>query len=455
MIVLRNTLLLLILILLIRCEEDKITSRDYPRVKTLSVTEITSEGATFNAQIIYRGNFEVINYGFVWGEGIDPRKEVSDRVLFAENIQNQNFSEVIEISLKKDVTYSVRAFVETHEFIVYGENVDFISLGSNGPELIDFTPKNGHHEDTIYISGKNFGRVKSNVEVRLDDYSVQIIDFAEKEISVLIPSILSTEKSTLSISVAGNITTFNEEFTLFKPVIKNFNPANATFGSLIEIDGENFDTRPNKITVAFKGTDESIYPSELISVTENRLEIEVPQAISSKQNEVFVSMNNFIVVGNQKITILDPVITSISPESGKTLSEITISGEHFSSVISNNSVEIDGFSAEIISAKNNELLVSIPDQSNHIYSSRNVQLTVKVLDTESQADDTFAITDKWFRIDNLPFTSSVWKGLTINEQGYVFFDGGLWKYNAESNQWTELTPFPGIKRSSPRDFFRF
>ena len=437
---------------LVHCDKDEVTARNFPRLKTLPVSEITPNGARFNAEIIFRGDFEVLNYGFVWSENENPTIENSDRVIFAENILSDNFSEIIETTLREDVSYFVRAFIETNNFIVYGENVGFVSLGSAGPELMDFLPKSGHVEDTLRLKANNFGRIKSNVEVNIDQIAAEIVGFEETELSVLVPNLLSSEKSTISVSVSGNTTSFEDKFTLLKPVINTINPTSITFGSSVVIEGMNFDTRPNKITVSFIGADGTVFPAEVISVTESRIETIVPTNIASKQSEISISMNNFEIIGNQIINIQNPLVSRVFPLSGKTLSEITIVGENFSPVASNNIVRIDEYPAEIVIAANNKLIVKVPAQSNHIYSGRQVQISVEVLSTKMTVNDQFNITDRWFRLNNLPFTSYTWKGLSINGEGYVLFPGGNWKYNPVNGNWTKLTAFPDATRSGPGIF---
>jgi hypothetical protein len=418
----------------------------------MPVSEITSEGAKFNAQIIFRGTFEVLNYGFVWGEKENPTKEDSDRVIYAENIQSTGFSEMIETTLKEGTAYFVRAFVETEDFIVYGENVSFISLGSKAPNLLDFSPKRGNLEDTIRLSGANFGRIKSNIEVEINQIKVEIADFEETEISVLVPGSLSAEQSTISVSVSGNTASFDEKFNLLRPVINTLTPTNVTFGSPVVIEGANFNTKPNKLSIAFIGTKGLQFPAEIISLAENRLEIKVPLNIGSRISQVSISMNNFEVTGDQNIAIQGSIINSFSPQSGKTLTEITIVGENFSTVMSNNIVRIDGYPAEVVSAENTKLIVIIPDQQNHIYSSRQAEISVEVLSSETLANDPFMITDKWFRLGDLPFDKYTWKGLTINSEGYVLLPNGLWRYNPLTSIWTELTAFPDTRRFSPGIF---
>ena len=451
-VMLRNILFISLLGLLVTCEEDEITSRNYPRLNTLAVSEISSEGAKFNAEIIFRGDFEVLNYGFVWSELNNPTIEDNDRVIYSENIQSEIFSERIETTLKEGESYYVRAFVETDEFIVYGENVSFLSSGSNGPELIDFSPKSGHFEDTIKISGSNFGRIESNVEVKINQIDVEIVDFKETELLVLVPDALSVEFATISVSVSGNSTSFDEEFRLLKPIISNLSPTDVTYGTVVVIEGENFNTRPNAVLVEFTGTNRIRFPAEITSITTTRIAARVPLNVDSKQTKIVITMNDFENAWDQIMTFRDPIIASFSPKSGNTTSEITIVGQNFSPIAANNTVRIDGYPAEVISAENDKLIAIIPDQSDHIYSSRESQVAVEILATETLAEEQFNITDKWFRLDDLPFGAFSWKGLAVNSEGYVLLQGGLWKYNSTTDQWISLTAFPDDSRNDPGIF---
>lgn len=453
----KYTLILIAISFLVNCEKYEVTSRDYPRVSTLAVDNITEEGATFNAEFKLRGEFEVVNYGFVWSTLENPTIDDSDRVVYAENIQSNTFSQRIETTLKKENIYNVRAFVKTKNYLIYGENVEFYSRGSNGPELLDFSPKIGNIGDTIKLKATSFGRLANNVKVKINQTYVDVETFDEKEISIVIPNTLEVEKSEISVELAFNRSAYNEKFTLNKPLINNVYPIDITFGTEVTIEGSYLDSNKENVSVLFKGTNDLVFTAQIISIKENFIKVKVPSGINTKQNNIFVSMNNFEVTYDQTLSIIDPLINSISPQSGKTLSELTIEGENFSPIADNNIVLIDNYLAEIVRSENNKIVVTVPSQSNHIYSNRNVTVSVEVLSTQTQATNQFKVTDKWFRLSDIPFRNpyesfEAWKGVTVNGKGHVLYKGGHWKFNPEDNQWTELKMFPDTDRSEPGIF---
>jgi hypothetical protein len=122
--IIRNTFLTTLLVLLLGCSEVEITPRDYPRLNTLLVTEITSDSVQFNAEFLFQGDFEVIQYGFVWGDNPNPTRE-TDNLVIASNSNSETFSRKIQSGLNNSETYYVRSFVETDDYLVYGKNVDF------------------------------------------------------------------------------------------------------------------------------------------------------------------------------------------------------------------------------------------------------------------------------------------------------------------------------------------
>lgn len=118
-------LFLLTIVILAGCSEDEVTSRDYPRLNTLNVTNISENGATFRAEIIYRGDFEIHESGFVWVDHEYPSLDNDAESVPSEEIKSNKFSAQINTTLTSGKTYYVRPFVITDNYRVYGKQVVF------------------------------------------------------------------------------------------------------------------------------------------------------------------------------------------------------------------------------------------------------------------------------------------------------------------------------------------
>lgn len=252
-------------------------------------------------------------------------------------------------------------------------------------------------------------------------------------------------------TVSGDVVPFVSNGEL-QPLIQDVSPLFVNFGSEITIKGENFDTVPGHVQLFFKGAFGTKTEVEITSISSKSIIALVPEDLYSKVNYVLLEMNNSAAQSKQKITILDPVIHSFSPKSVKTSQQISITGENFSSIIGNNKVLIDGVPANIITASNNNLIIKTPSQSDHIYRERDVDVSVEVFSTGTVAKDKLSLTDKWFRLNELPFYGRCQGGLIINNRVYVLNSGKLWEYNPENTEWVEKVSFPDIQRDRPAMF---
>ena len=106
------------------CSDDGIP-REYPRVKTSDVNNITTSGATFNGEITLLGNRNIIEYGFVWDNYEFPTIDYSNKINLGSGIGLGKFTTQLETSLEKGVIYYVRAYAKTDNFLVYGKIIEF------------------------------------------------------------------------------------------------------------------------------------------------------------------------------------------------------------------------------------------------------------------------------------------------------------------------------------------
>lgn len=120
-------IVLVLAVVLITCQkEDIIMGRDYPRITTLEVTNISVNGATFAAEILSAGLAEITEYGFAWSAFENPYSD--DLNILSEHgaAEPGIYSMDIKTNLETGLTYYVQAFVVAGSYTVFGKKISFI-----------------------------------------------------------------------------------------------------------------------------------------------------------------------------------------------------------------------------------------------------------------------------------------------------------------------------------------
>lgn len=455
--ILRNLLLISLLSLLVKCNKDEVTGRDYPRIKTLPVTEITPDGARFNAEIIFRGNFEVINYGFVWSEYINPAIENSDRVIYSDNIDSKNFTETIETALKENVSYYVRAFIKTKDFIVYGENISFLSLGSKAPKIQDVFPLEGTVGDTITIRGKNFSYVNQNNDIFFNNFKTKALASTDSLILVVVPEI-TTPTNIISVSVTGNSAGFPDSFIITTPLIYSVHPESVTFADTIEINGDCFSQLIEANKVFLGNTQASV-----ITSSKKRLKIIVPNELEKSSNELRIVLGGREAVF-ESVLIKPPAIFSINSDLIQTfdVENMTITGENFNPLPQKNKVSFGEHQVKIISSTGTQLVVEFPRSLiplREVSVFETLDVSVSVLDQNFTLEEALRVDYKstWTKMRDFPGNPRIYGAyFSIGDKGYIGLGGGsefgswykdFWEYDPVTDIWIRLEDFPGDARN--------
>lgn len=105
--------------------------RPYPRVRTFEVTDISENGAIFKGEIFESSN-DVIDHGFVWDRRPNASIRLGESISLGPPNQSE-FSVQVSNGLQKDVKYYLKSYVKTQDFLVFGEEVSFVSKGSKTP----------------------------------------------------------------------------------------------------------------------------------------------------------------------------------------------------------------------------------------------------------------------------------------------------------------------------------
>jgi hypothetical protein len=409
--------ILLLFIGLTTCQKEKIANRQYPRVKTLQVTEINESGAKFNAEI-FSGNLQDIEeYGFIWNSG--------DKVVSREPIQNKSFSFTVHSALKKGTTYEVKAYVKTQTYEVFGPPVTFISLGSEAPVITDFDKKSGTWGDTITITGKNFRYKKEEVRVQLGDLYISVLSSTDTTIKIIVPFSFysNSEKTNIRVTIEGNTATSTDQFTYLKPQITSIHPLLGTFNDTIEITGNNFsisrDTNVNKIS--FNGM-----AGEIVYATRSKLKVLVPVNLSSKVSNISIPGPLANTIFGNPFILKDMIISGFEPDTVFHLNdEITIKGQNFNPIPQNTSILLKGKLAQVIEASSNQLKVRFPSEiitNQSISMMDTAKITVKTQLQNINTSKALQIwyKSRWTKLRDFPGYNTVeLPALGINDKGYV------------------------------------
>ncbi|MBK8883747.1 MAG: IPT/TIG domain-containing protein [Bacteroidales bacterium] len=342
---------------LIRCEEDKAKERSYPRVRTNPVSGITSEGATFSAEIFSMGSESIINHGFVWSKFTYP--DLTDnKILLGPSATPGTYSAVINASLSKDVEYTVKAFVQTSEHVVYGLPVTFKSLGSGGPSVTGFEPDSARWMDTLTVKGINFSWIASENVVRLNQTQCVTLNATDSTLKIIVNKDLADLKSLVSVEISGNpAVDLLDTFRLIPPVLHDYFPKQVRWGDTLTILGEDMQigTSVNTISATIAG-----FSSKFTRKVKDTLKIIVPLEIVTVESVINIKINNLNIPFSQDLTLLPPVISSISPKEGTWLTLLTIKGK-FHPTRERNIIKIGGVIASIVSNNKDSIRVYIPE----------------------------------------------------------------------------------------------
>ncbi len=451
-------IILFFAVVILRCNKDEPDERKWPKVITLPVTDITELGAKFNAEIVNRGDFKILSYGFVWSPKNNPTLESSERKVVYGIPGDTGFSADIYTTLGTGITFYVRSFIKTSEYTVYGKEVEFVSLGSRGPEIISFYPMEGSWGDTITVSGKGFSAIKENNSVCFGNIKASLISSNDSLILLTVPATGNSDSVKVNVSVIGNASTASGYFKYLVPEITGISSLSGTFNDTIIINGRNFGRLKQYTSVFF--TNFNSVEAEIVSCDESHIQVVVPANLSQREYVVNVRTVGYKAEYKQPFVLDPPRIYSIEPDTVFHPDEIlTIRGENYNPVSQNNSVFVGDYSAQIIECSRNLLKVKLPAGvigNYRISVFKNVPVGITIANMSASVPLQIIWHSTWTRKKDFPGQARyLGVAFSINNKGYygtgiVGSDSyplkDFWEYDPLTDQWTRIADFPGLSR---------
>ena len=169
----KYTLVLCVLLLWSCTEKIEVEPREFNVVKTLAVSNITSSGALFRAEMLFRSIDDVKNYGFVWSDRQDPTLLTSDKVIYSDKSDLTKFSSNITTTLERTRLTLLEVLLNLEYNRLWG-GLEFVSLGSNAHTISVVKPLIGTIGDTVVIVGKGFSHDLMKNKVTFDDHAAML-----------------------------------------------------------------------------------------------------------------------------------------------------------------------------------------------------------------------------------------------------------------------------------------
>ena len=371
--------LLFILVSMNACEKEKTTSRDYPRIKTLDINQITSSGAKFNAEIFYNDGMNISDHGFVWGPSNSLALGRSESVSIGSFKTTGEFSYTGTYGMEAGTLQYVRAYLITEEYTVYGNLMHFISQGSDPHIIHDFTPKSASMMDIITISGQNFSSRPGGNIVQFGNVTATIFKNSNEQLKVLVPTGLNSANPVISVISSGHNVEATPSFNLLVPEFTDFSPKTAYIGQSITITGNNICPQTLDPNEVWFGDRKAI----IQSASRKELVVEVPYTISSATEILRVVSFPTDIEFADSFQLGPPVINSFSPSSGGPGTQIAVFGKGFSIIRDNNEVRIGEVSLNISSVNNTVLVCYVPANPGLTTGDYKISVTTFGLTTES------------------------------------------------------------------------
>ena len=350
-------ILLLLLSLLIKCDDYEFPESPYPGIRTLPVTDISDSGATFRAEITHIGKEEIIDHGFIWGEEQPFLLGRQDTLKLGPVPEPGEIEKRIEYGHEYYKKYLVVGYAKTESYFAIADTVFFISLGSKPPVIDSFYPKKAMWDDTVTIIGQHFSPFTDHNEVKFGSLKSKVVSCTDTTIVCIVPVDLYSTPVPINITVAGQQTRSEEDFELTTPVIESLTPIEGTWGDKVTIRGENFSIKPQYNLVKFGS-----YNSEVIKSTDSTIICIVPDQITDPSVPVYVSIAGIQDQSSENFIMLAPVIENFSPQTGTFGDSVTITGSKFSKTPSHNFVTFNGLPAVVAEASENILKVIVPNE---------------------------------------------------------------------------------------------
>lgn len=228
------------------------------------------------------------------------------------------------------------------------------TVGS-GTQITAFEPRVASPGARVTLTGTGYATRATSNRVFIENVPLRVISATATQIVVELPPTAATGR--LLVDVRGGGRAYSTEpITIFPaPTVTALEPTSGVVGAQFRIRGTNFGSDIRQVTATIGTT-----PLTLRALTPTELTVQVPTGAATGPVSVVVA-GLPAVVSATPFTVLVPVaVSGLDPISGPVGTEVTIRGQGFSTVLSEDRVTLMNVECPVLAATPTELRVRIP-----------------------------------------------------------------------------------------------
>jgi RHS repeat-associated protein len=202
------------------------------------------------------------------------------------------------------------------------------------------------------INGSGFGASQGSSTVGWGGYNPTIVSWSDTQITAVTPPAAGTNPVTVT---EGSVTS-NADINLIVlgPTVTSISPTSGPVGTQVQINGNNFGATQGSSAVTFYNQTATI-----VSWSNTQIVATVP--VGAPAGLVTVTVDHVPSSGNVYFTVPPPQVTAVSPTSGPSGTQVTITGTGFQAARGNGYVLIAGsYIYSPVSWSDTQIVVNIP-----------------------------------------------------------------------------------------------
>lgn len=207
----------------------------------------------------------------------------------------------------------------------------------------------------VLLRGAGFSPTPALDHVTLGGRPVRVVRATPTELELEIPVDGATGTIAVEVPSAGRYETAHRLFVGPAPVVRVMEPTSGAPGARVTLRGEHFGTEASRVTVAFGTANATV-----VSAAPTAVVVTVPEGAAS--GHVAVTAGGVgPVLSPTEFRVMAPVsVARFDPRAADIGERVTITGTGFSTVLTENTVQLGAAAARVVSATPTELVVEVP-----------------------------------------------------------------------------------------------